>query len=302
MTSPTDRSIAPVAIAWTVLILASILPRVILQEVFGLEVPSTVFTLATIGLLAVAVLVSSVWRSTRVLLPLYVVLAAVIGTEWVVFTLVDGFPWYRDWLGDPRFNVWMLAEQSLKLLVTLVVIGVLLLIHGRPSAFFLRAGDLAAPMRRIRWLGVKEGTRWSRFGLLATIAISGGTLLFLVLAGTPSPDLIVRALPLLPVVLVAAAVNAFYEEVTWKASFLSVLEQPVGRGQALLMVAAFFGINHYYGVPYGVVGVLMAFALGWLLGRSMLETRGLFWAWVIHFCQDVLIFGFLAVGSIVPGG
>jgi hypothetical protein len=34
----------------------------------------------------------------------------------------------------------------------------------------------------------------------------------------------------------------------------------------------------------------------------MLETRGLFWAWLIHFVQDVLIFAFLAIGSIVPGG
>jgi hypothetical protein len=34
----------------------------------------------------------------------------------------------------------------------------------------------------------------------------------------------------------------------------------------------------------------------------MLETRGIAWAWFIHFLQDVLIFGFLAVGSIRPGG
>ena len=46
----------------------------------------------------------------------------------------------------------------------------------------------------------------------------------------------------------------------------------------------------------------MAFALGWLLARSMVETRGLFWAWFIHFCQDVIIFSFLAIGSITPGG
>jgi hypothetical protein len=46
----------------------------------------------------------------------------------------------------------------------------------------------------------------------------------------------------------------------------------------------------------------MAGFLGWFLGKSMLETRGLFWAWFIHFWQDVLIFAFLAIGSIRPGG
>jgi len=42
--------------------------------------------------------------------------------------------------------------------------------------------------------------------------------------------------------------------------------------------------------------------LGWFLGKSMLETRGLFWAWLIHLVQDVLIFAFLAIGSVTPGG
>jgi len=96
--------------------------------------------------------------------------------------------------------------------------------------------------------------------------------------------------------------NAFNEELTYKASFLSVLEDAVGRQQALLLVAAFFGLLHFYGVPYGIVGVILAAFLGWILGKSMLETRGLFWAWFIHFLQDVLIFAFLAIGSITPGG
>ncbi len=111
-----------------------------------------------------------------------------------------------------------------------------------------------------------------------------------------------RALPFLPAVLVAAALNAFNEEMTYKASFLSVLENVVGKHQALLLMAAYFGVGHFYGVPYGVIGVLMAGFLGWFLGKSMLETRGLWWAWFIHFLQDVLIFAFLAIGSIVPGG
>jgi hypothetical protein len=68
------------------------------------------------------------------------------------------------------------------------------------------------------------------------------------------------------------------------------------------MVAVYFGIMHFYGVPYGVVGVLLAGFLGWILAKSMQETRGLFWAWFIHFWQDVWIFSFLAIGSITPGG
>ena len=108
--------------------------------------------------------------------------------------------------------------------------------------------------------------------------------------------------PVLPVVLLAAALNAFNEEMTYKASLLAVLVDAVGSRQALWMVAAYFGLAHFYGVPYGVIGVVLASFLGWILAKSMLETRGLAWAWLIHFCQDVLIFGFIAAGAITPGG
>ncbi|MFH0850449.1 MAG: hypothetical protein V1924_05870 [Candidatus Bathyarchaeota archaeon] len=32
--------------------------------------------------------------------------------------------------------------------------------------------------------------------------------------------------------------------------------------------------------------------LGWFLGKSMQETGGFAWAWLIHFLQDVIIFTF----------
>jgi hypothetical protein len=38
--------------------------------------------------------------------------------------------------------------------------------------------------------------------------------------------------------------------------------------------------------------------LGWLIARSMLETRGFTWAWFIHFFSDIPVFVFLAIGSV----
>jgi len=67
----------------------------------------------------------------------------------------------------------------------------------------------------------------------------------------------------------------------------------VGREQALWLTSFFFGVGHYYGVPYGVVGVLLAGFLGWFLGKNMVETGRVAWAWFIHFLQDVIIFTFL---------
>jgi len=288
--------------AWIVLLSASLLPKIILQEAFGQTVSSTLQTAISAGIITVALLLSLVWKPLHALRSFLGLFLVLVIAEWVVFTKVDQLGPYPAWLRNPSFNVYMLAEQSLRLMVTLVMIAALFLLRRRREAFFLTKGETAAPVEPVRWLGVKTGEKWNTFGRNLALFISLGTLAFLVIAGRPPLNLVVRALPFLPAVLVAAALNAFNEEMTYKASFLSVLEGPLGRRQALWLMAALFGIGHYYGVPYGVVGVLMATFLGWLLGKSMLETRGLFWAWFIHFLQDVLIFAFMAVGSITAGG
>ncbi len=68
------------------------------------------------------------------------------------------------------------------------------------------------------------------------------------------------------------------------------------------MAAALFGIGHFFGIPWGWTGIALASFMGWILSKAMLETRGFFWPWWIHFLQDVVIFFFLAAGTITPGG
>ena len=113
---------------------------------------------------------------------------------------------------------------------------------------------------------------------------------------------LIQALPLLPAVFLLAVMNSFSEEMNYRASQLAVLQGALSNRHALLLTAAYFGIGHYYGVPYGIIGVLMAGILGWLPGKSMVETKGFLWAWFIHFLQDVMIFSFMAIGSIAAGG
>ena len=288
--------------AWTFLLLASLLPKVVLQEVFKVPISESMGAAIAGTVFLVGLLLTFAWYAVRGLRPFFILGLVLVGAEWLVFTKVDQLPIYQSWLHNPSFNVYMLAEQSLRLLVTLTIIAVLFLMKKHASAFFLAKGNTSAAVEPVRWLGIKEGERWNKLGPLFALIISSGTLAFLILAGRPPLDLVIRALPFLPAILIAAALNAFYEEMTYKASFLSVLENPVGKRQALLLMATFFGIGHYYGVPYGIIGVLMASFLGWLLGKSMLETRGFAWAWFIHFLQDVLIFSFMAIGSVTPGG
>jgi membrane protease YdiL (CAAX protease family) len=289
-------------VAWTVILLASSLPMVILQEIFGQTVSADQQAVMSLSVILVALLATLVWRSLRGLWSFLVLFLVLVVSQWLVYNRIDELAKYPVWLHHPSFNISMLAEQSLNLMVTLLVIITLLLMRKKPKDFFLAKGDIDAPAEPIRWLGVKEGDRWNTFGAWLCVFISLGMLIFLVIAGRPPLDIIIQVLPFVPAILLAAALNAFTEEVTYKASFLSVLESPVGPRQAVYMVAVFFGLLHYYGIPYGVIGVLLAAFMGWLLAKSMQETRGLFWAWFIHFLQDVWIFAFLAIGSILPGG
>ncbi len=285
------------------MLLTSALPKVILQEIFGQTVSADMQAVISLSVIFIALLASLTWQPLRHLRPFFTLFVVLVVSQWLVYNRLDQWlPFYPAWLRNTSFNVYMLAEQSLNLIVTLLIIAALFLMGKKRQDFFLVRGDIAAPVGPIRWLGVKQGERWNKFGGWLTFFISLGTLAFLIIAGRPSLDIVIRALPFLPAVLLAAALNAFNEEVTYKASFLSVLESPVGPPQALYMVAAYFGIGHYYGVPYGVVGVLLATFLGWILAKSMQETRGLFWAWFIHFWQDVWIFSFMAIGAIIPGG
>lgn len=59
----------------------------------------------------------------------------------------------------------------------------------------------------------------------------------------------------------------------------------------MLLNVVFFGMAHYlYGSPAGIPGFLLTGFLAFLVGKSMLETRGLLWPWFIHFVPDVVVF------------
>jgi len=288
--------------AWTIVLATSLAPTVIAQEVLGQAFSADLRAASSVAVLVIGLALGLRSATLRRLRPLLLVLLVLIGARWFVFERLDRLPAFASWLADPSFGVYMPAELALSLVVTLAMIAMLLVLERGRRRFYLALGEPSAPAAPIRWMGVGPGARWSRLGPILAVAITLGTVTFLAASGTPSFEGLTAAIPLLPAVLFCAALNALNEEVTYKASLLSVLAGAVGPRHALRMTAGYFGIAHFYGVPYGLVGVVMAWFLGWILARSMLETRGIWWAWFVHFLQDVAIFGFMAVGAIQAGG
>ncbi|MBN1660562.1 MAG: CPBP family intramembrane metalloprotease [Anaerolineae bacterium] len=286
-------------LAWAIMLAVSLLPDVVMNEL--VRQPAPWLWQAKMGLVLALVVLTFAWKPVTSLRAYALIFATFLAAEWI-WTWIGGTAQWQRWFSGSGFVPGMLDVQLNKLGAALVMILALFAVKRRRRAFFLVVGDLDAPAAGVRWLGIDPGTRWSRLGWIAGVLITLGTLAFLVLAGRPSLDTIDGVVPLLPAVLLFAAMNAFSEQVTYRASLLSTLHDVVGERQALLIVAFFFGMAHYYGVPYGVLGVVMSTVLGWFLSKAMLETRGFFWPWLIHFMQDVAIFVFIAAGSVTPGG
>ncbi len=286
-----------VAIGTTLLV--SLLPNIIWQELMGSS--SAWLLWAKLALLGLLILGSTLWKAIRPLRNYFIILAVLYAAEWFA-GLISETPQWKHWFSNTPFTANMFGNQLLRLLVAIIIIAALLVIKRWRSQFFLVIGHTSAPVEPIRWLGINGPISWMRFGMIAGICISLGTLAFLLMSGAPSGNTLLKVLPMLPMIIIFAGMNAFSEEMNYRAALLAALNGAVGQQQAILLSAAFFGIGHFYGVPYGILGVAMAGFLGWLLGKAMLETKGFFWPWLIHFLQDVLIFSFMAIGSVVAGG
>jgi membrane protease YdiL (CAAX protease family) len=288
-------------VAWSSMLLVSILPNVLLNELFNISTPWILWgKLIFLGASLILSFFLVTWKPLRHFFTILVgILLLDYGRAWLISTEV----WKNLFVFNNPFIKNMFGEQTSRVISAMMMIGLLLILGYRRSSAYLQPGELGVPIGKVSWLGFKEGEfKWSRFGWMSALAIGAGTLLFLVLGGSLRfSDL--QYLPgLLPMILLFAVMNAFFEEVIYRSAIIAPLSKHLGRMNLIWIPAVFFGIAHYYGVPYGVLGVVMSTFLGWLLSKSMVETKGFFWPWFIHFVQDIFIFSFIALGAIVPGG
>jgi membrane protease YdiL (CAAX protease family) len=218
---------------------------------------------------------------------------------------------FSDWIGTtavwqgcfggtdaPYAALWW-GRQLIQMLFTLIVLAVAWMLLRRRQAFFLAKGQVDAELEPVRWLGIRTGQRWTTFGWIFAGCFAGGTTLFVVLAYGQLLHNFSKILPLLPLAVVFAAINAFTEEFTYRAPLLGATHEVLGRQAALGINAVFFGFAHYlYGTPNGLPGLLMTAFVGYLFGKSMFETRGSFWALFTHMLADIPIFVLYALASV----
>lgn len=297
-------------LAWLFALLTGFLPMILWNEYLSplagtVQASAGIFWFQVIiGLIFVAL--TFFWKVAQPLRKFFLIWLAILIADGKLHGLVSNGALWQSWFGDKGWSTGMFGEQLLRLAVSLVIIGVLSLLGFKRPDYFLVKGQIDAPAERVRWLGMKEDEPWTKFGRNFAIIISVGLTFFLVLSiassARPTAEQLLKGLQFLPFAVAFALMNAFNEELTYRSALLAPLHSIVGKQNALWITALIFGLGHFYGVPYGWVGVAMASFLAYILGKSMLETRGFVWAWFIHILQDIIIFTPMAIGLVVAGG
>ena len=280
-------------LAWGVTLLISAFPDILWVELTAGTPALLVF--AKMSLLSILALTAFIWVPLRPLRNYFIVLFAFFGLSELRLRINFVLPAMQAIFGSSVFDLRMQAEQTGKLAVALAIIVILLLLGYSRRDFFLVRGNLRAPIEPVPLLGFPKPDLWPSFGLQWALYIAVALAVMQYLSLHPGTDLMLRVVPILPSILFYASLNAFNEEICYRSTFLATLEPVSGSKHTLWMAAYFFGIAHYFGTPGGLVGGIASIFMGWILGKGMVETRGLFWTWWIHFLSDIAIFSFLTI-------
>lgn len=284
---------AAAGVAWIAVLSLSAVPAISSQGLFG-AIPPWLLP-AQIGIVLALLTAALIVRGLRRLWRYSLIAGALILLPAAGRLFSFDLPALQSMLGSTPFDTRMQAEQTGRFAVTLGMIVVLLAIGLRPTDFFLTPGRLTAPIRPVPMLGFPKPDSWRRFGLIWGFGVATALAVAQFLVMRPELSSLPSLLPMAPSILIYAALNAFNEEMTYRAPMLATLEPAVGGRHALWLAAVYFGVAHYFGIPGGLLGATLSIFMGWLLSKAMLETRGLFWAWWIHFLSDVVIFSFIAL-------
>ena len=285
-------------IAWVTMLLPSTLTLILWRE-FGGGEPTWWYLVPLTGLSLILILTMFLGSLSRI--REYVALMLMLflmgfGGGWTFGVI----PWVR------ASEAWISLTYRLSSGLSDLAVHLLRLTPAAMYLFFTRLrnidhteinlsfGDINSLVKPSRLLGVNDKITWVNMSIRFASVFGLGTLIFLMVAAKPDFRELAANINVLPFVVLIAALNAFNEEFTLRAAPIHSLRS-LGERDALALTTVFFGLGHYYGVPYGLTGVLLSGFLGWFNGKSIIETHGFFLAWFTHLVPDLVIFCFLLV-------
>lgn len=186
-----------------------------------------------------------------------------------------------------------IVYQSTSLLLAVFLLAILRFSRKPEFIEHFKKGNTAAHIQPEKWVGInpKPHENWKHFGRNFSIVITAVTT-FIVFFQVIKQVEIQRFnwLKYLPFILIFSLINSFVEEMITRLGVVVSLKNSISDNIIPFFSAGLFGTVHFWGTPGGIFGILFAGFLGWFLAKSIIETKGIYWAWLIHFLQDVVIF------------
>lgn len=201
-------------------------------------------------------------------------------------------------LGDSSYINVQMTYQVLLMGITLVALVATYMMNQSAFTSFFTIGTINAPATELKFFGIKKGDNWLSTGLSVMVFISLITATFMYFQLKKSQLDFSVLWPAMGWIVLFSLTNSFGEEMIYRLGVIAPLNGVISPMMICWISAILFGLPHFAGMPSGVIGVIMAGVLGFVLSKSMIETNGFFWAWLIHFIQDVLIIGSLYLMSV----
>lgn len=215
---------------------------------------------------------------------------------WLLFVFMKN-PLFEITIFDKDIMNFYMGYEFSTIIVSTILLLILYLLADklRLSYFNLNKTDGIVRPEPMIGLKPKEGEGWKIIGLTigSIITVVTGIVVYFQVVSTSG--LTFRLFPEVPLLLLFALMNSFTEEIIFRLSYTTIIaNENMSPRVSEFLSAIIFGGVHYFGIaPSGIAGALMAAFIGWFLAKSINETKGFFWAWVIHFAQDVVIIFFL---------
>lgn len=220
-----------------------------------------------------------------ILIPSIAIILYLLGNSWVNVISID-FVENEEINHLIKFQIYGLLLSLLTLCITLYL--------APESKKYLKFGNLSALSQPVKVLGIKASDSWYKTGLSYLVVITVSTALFMYFGVGKSSDWN-NLIGLLPYIVIFSLTNSFNEEIITRFAVVGLLDGFLKPLKIIWSAALIFGLIHYFGHPGGPLGMLMAGFLGWLLAKSLIETKGIGVAWGVHFFQDIVIYSFLLI-------
>jgi len=271
MTASISQRTILVLVAWVSTLLLSKLPLVIARDILGTNLPWINY--AWIGLAGLLWVLTYVWHSLKPLRGYFLIMGVILLMAFVFDPFVRQSSLWSNLFASRSPMITLFGERVLLILESLIVVFILMLIGVSRRQAFLTVGNLNAPLGGETASPNTKRLSWLIFGAVMAILLGGLFFLFLASQNQISDLNATAILPLLPLILASAALNAMSEEVTYRAAPLATLLPVVGPAHAIWLTSLWFGFGHYYGgIPSGPIGLIQTGLLALLLGKAMLDT------------------------------